>query len=61
MATEYYSLNRGQNQKDVAKATVQPTADIYVAIDLTKSLTKEDVILQLEKISNYVISHGWPP
>lgn len=50
---------RSTSQGKVAVATVAPTADFYLQIDLTTHTpSKEDVILALEAFKHYVLSNG---
>lgn len=61
MASEYYGVNRGQQHKDVVVATSSPTKDIELKIDLTKNLTKAEVIMLLELLEDKITTGIWPP
>jgi len=61
MALHYWSINRGQLDNSlVASATSAPTADVIVTLDLTKNLTKLDLMTALELISEYLLKDTYP-
>lgn len=61
MASEYYGLNRGQTEFQVTEQASTPSKDVELKIDLTKNLTKAEVILILEMIENHLVKGNWPP
>lgn len=61
MASEYYGINRGQNEFDIVEQNSSPSKDIELKIDLAKNLTREDVLLALEKLENHILKYNWPP
>jgi hypothetical protein len=62
MATRKYSYDLGQNEYQIVDAAGSgTTTGIELTVDLAKILSKEDVILALEKIENYLIRNIWPP
>lgn len=65
MARQYYGINRGQNEFDIGangqSGTSSPGDDLEVNYDLTKSWTKEELLLGLEKISNQILKDIFPP
>lgn len=57
MASEYIGYNRGADLSPM-QATVGTSTgstDVELRIDLTKSLTREDIILITEAIERYVL------
>lgn len=58
MASEYYGLNRGANanEESVTKGTSTGSTDVEVRVDLTKSLTKLEVIVLVETILRHIAS-----
>lgn len=60
MATVYYGINRGQNEFDVVESGSTNSTDIELAYDTTKSLTKSEILLALEKIANRIVKDNFP-
>lgn len=63
MANWYLGINRGKLQNVGANVTVGTSTgstDVELRIDTTKSSTKEDVILAMRAIENYILSNGIP-
>lgn len=59
MAQQFISIMRGQvGTFKVLTATSAPTADIYVQVSNTNNPTREDVLLGLKEIINYMLSNG---
>lgn len=61
MAHRWWGLNRGQYYTDIVEQSSDPTKDVVVEVDLSKSLTREDVIVQLEQIKIAILKDVWPP
>ncbi len=63
MATRRYGLSRGETFDQVTEAVGAAVASdsVEVTVDLASSLSKEDVLLALEKIENYITQGNWPP
>lgn len=63
MATRRYGLSKGETEfqilEEVGAAVVNNSMEFTV--DLASSLTKEDVLLALEKLENHIVKYGWPP
>lgn len=61
MAKQYW----GANQGDTDFATQTGAADlgtaVEVIVDLTKNLSRTDVIILLNQIINRIVSGNWPP
>lgn len=59
MAQQFLSINRGQfGIQKVLTATSAPTADVYLQISNTNNPTREDVLLALREINNFILSNG---
>ena len=59
MTQWYFSLNTGQKSpRDVLQATSAPTADVFVQVLSTHNPTRQEVILALEAISQFILSSG---
>lgn len=63
MATRLYSLNRGDTDQQVVEAVgpATTTGKMEFNIDLASGLTKEDVLLALEKFQNWIVKGIFPP
>lgn len=61
MSSNFLSINKGQiHVGDVLVATSAPTADVYLQISSTNSPKKEDVILAMRLIEQYLLGNGVP-
>lgn len=60
MANQYYGLNRGQNEFDITQGTSTQSTDVELRFDLSKSLTKSEVLMALEKIENQILKDDFP-
>lgn len=58
MASEYYGLNRGasDNEALVTKGTSTGSTDVELRVDLTKSLTKLEVIEITKTLLRHITS-----
>lgn len=61
MASRYYGMNRGDNETAIAEGSSTNSKAIELVIDLTKSLTKAEVIQAIKMLTNYLIKGNWPP
>lgn len=63
MATRRYGLSRGETEFQVTEGVGSATAsdNIELTVDLAVSLTKNEVILALEMLQNWIIKGNWPP
>lgn len=63
MATRRYGISRGENMDQVAEAVGSATAadGVELTVDLAVGLTREDVLLALEKFEAYILKGNWPP
>lgn len=62
MATRIYSQDLGGNEYAVTDAAGSATTKgIELTVDLAKILTREDLLIQLENIANYILRGLWPP
>lgn len=61
MADRFFGLNRGQTEFQAAEGAATQATDIEVRVDLTKNLTKSEVLQKLEELSNHILKGKWPP
>lgn len=62
MAHYYYGLDRGQTEFQIVEGNnTSTTKGIEVAIDLSQSFQKGEVLEKLEELYDYILAHNWPP
>lgn len=62
MVSRYYALNRGENNvTQVAEGSSTNSKDIEVVVLLDNSPSKEQTILALQTIINFLVNETWLP
>ena len=63
MATRIYGISRGESRQQITEGvgSVVAADSVELTVDLASSLTKEDVLLALNKIEQHIINGDWPP
>lgn len=63
MATRIYGISRGEAYNQVTEGVgAAVVADsVELTVNLASNLTREDVLLALEKIKGHIINGNWPP
>jgi len=61
MASRYYALDIGGNEYEVAEGNSTQSKTVEVAVDLADSATRDQVLVCLENIKNYILRDVWPP
>jgi L-alanine-DL-glutamate epimerase-like enolase superfamily enzyme len=62
MATRKYGISLGENHTEVTEAVGSAVTDnVEVTIDLAAGMSRQDAILALQKVQNYIAEHNWPP
>lgn len=66
MANRFYGLDLGDNENDVTEgSSTTSTTDVEVRVDLAGVNAggpgKNDVLIALEKIKNWILKGNWPP
>lgn len=63
MATRLYGISKGETEFQISEGVGSATAadNIELTVDLAANVTKEDVILALQKLENHIMKYGWPP
>lgn len=63
MATRRFGLSRGETLDQVTEAVGAAVAadSVELTVDLAANLTREDVLLALEKFEYYITQVNWPP
>jgi len=60
MASNYYGLNKGQNQTQVVVGTSTGSTDVELRVDMAKISSREDALVVLENIRNAFIQATFP-
>lgn len=63
MATRRYGISRGETEFQITEGVGAATSsdNVEVTVDLAVSLSKEDVLLALDKIYAHIVKGNWPP
>ena len=61
MASEYFGIDLGGVISDIEQDSSTNSTDIELAVDLTNSPTREQVIVALQNIRDYLLQIDWPP
>lgn len=63
MATRRYGLSRGETEFQVTEGVGAAVSsdNVELTVDLAVSLSKEDVLLALDKIYGHIVKGNWPP
>ncbi len=61
MADRTYGLDRGEEQSAVTEGSSSPTKDVEVTVDLAVSLTKNEVVRLLTRITDHIVTDDFPP
>lgn len=63
MATRIYGISRGEQVQNITEGVGAAVAadSMEFTFDLAAGLTKEDVVLGLEKIKQHIINDNFPP
>jgi hypothetical protein len=54
MSSRFFCLNRGQNEFAIIEAATTQASDIELRVDTGKNLTKNEVLMALQWIDNYL-------
>jgi hypothetical protein len=62
MATRLYGISRGEGQEQIFESVGAATADdMELTIDLDSGLTREEVVVLLDRITRHILEHDFPP
>lgn len=61
MASRFYALEIGENQTQVAEGSSTQSKTVEVAVNLDDNATREQVLVCIENIRNYILQDSWPP
>ena len=61
MASRFYALDIGLPQTDVVEGSSTQSKTVEVAVDLADNAPREQVLVALKNIENYILQDVWPP
>lgn len=62
MATRLYGISHGEGQDQITEGIGAATIDsVELTIDLAAEMTREDVVLLLDRLYRYIVEHDYPP
>jgi len=61
MASRFYALEIGDNEYEVAEGASTQSKTVEVAVNLDDNATRDQVLVALENIKNYILRDAWPP
>jgi hypothetical protein len=61
MASRFYALDIGENQTQVVEGSSTGSKTVEVVVDLDDNATREQVLICIENIRNYILQDSWPP
>lgn len=61
MAVQYFGIEKGAKFTTVTQDSSSTGKTIEVAVDLADSATKEQVLVGLQNIKDYILQNKWPP
>lgn len=61
MAKHFFGIDKGNKFTSVSDSTSTTSKDIEVTVELTSDATKEQVIVALQNLRDYILQNSWPP
>jgi len=61
MASRYYALEIGDNEYEVAEGASTQSKTVEIAVNLADNATREQVLVAIDNIKNYILRDIWPP
>lgn len=61
MASRYYALDIGENEYEVAEGASTQSKTVEIAVDLDDNATRDQVLVCIDNIKNYILRDVWPP
>lgn len=61
MANRYFGNDHGKTEFDITQGSSTTSKDVEVVVDLSAGMSKNDVLVKLKEISNYILKNIWPP
>jgi hypothetical protein len=61
MAVQYFGIEKGGKFTTVTQDSSSTGKTIEVAVDLADGASKEQVIVALQNLKDYILQNKWPP
>ena len=61
MASRYYGMDRGEIQEDIDEDSSTTSSDVEIVIDLSKSLTRAEVLENMDMLKRRILEDDWAP
>lgn len=62
MATRKFTINNGQDQDDVVEGVGSATTgNVQITIDLAIGMSRDEVLIAIDKIKDQINEGIWPP
>lgn len=61
MAVQYTGLNRGQQSTAVVTGASSNTTDVELTVDLSKGLTRKEVLDKIDQIREFIVNQRTTP
>ncbi len=59
--TYYYGINQGDNEYAAASSSSSTTSkDVEIVVNNANVTTREDLLLAIEKLENFIVRSNWP-
>lgn len=59
--TVYFGINQGDNEYEAVSSTSSTTSkDVEIVVNDTNVTSREDLLLAIEKLENFVLRSNWP-
>lgn len=60
MANRFFGFNRGQTEFQIVESGSTQTKDVELNLDLSKNITKSELLKMLDEIKNYLLKSQYP-
>lgn len=57
----YYGINKGENEYQAKVDTSTTSTDVEIVVNATNVTAREDLLLALEKLENFILRQNYPP
>lgn len=61
MANRFFGANKGQQKTDIVQSSSTQSKSIELNVDLAAGMDKNEVLIKLKELEEYIIENIWPP
>lgn len=61
MASRYFGIEKGEKFTSITEDSSTTGKTIEVVVDLADGASREQVLVGLENLKNYILQSNWPP